>query len=192
MPRRIYHNCSGKHAAFLSACRAAGWPEATYLDQSHPLQQSVLDIVADATGVRPDPIWVDGCGAPTLAGTIRGLARGFARLSIDADHAQAASATSRFPSLVGDSTTPDGAFGAWWGGPVKGGAQGLLAASRNGIGIAVKSSAGSRTVAVMTMIAITTRLGLLSQAARTALDDVATPPVYGGGRRVGRMVSVLE
>ena len=56
----------------------------------------------------------------------------------------------------------------------------------------MKSSAGSRTVAVMTMIAITTRLGLLSQAARTALDDVATPPVYGGGRRVGRMVSVLE
>ncbi len=40
-PSRIRMNCSGKHAAFLSACVAAGWDPADYLDPSHPLQRDV-------------------------------------------------------------------------------------------------------------------------------------------------------
>ena len=34
-------NCSGKHAAMLSACVAAGWPTAGYLERDHPLQQAI-------------------------------------------------------------------------------------------------------------------------------------------------------
>jgi L-asparaginase II len=33
-PERLAMNCSGKHAAMLSACVAAGWPTAGYLDRS--------------------------------------------------------------------------------------------------------------------------------------------------------------
>jgi L-asparaginase II len=191
-PRPVFHNCSGKHAGFLRACVAAGWPLQTYLEPNHPLQRSVIEIVAEATGADPHPVGVDGCGAPVLAGTIRGLATGFARLSRDPEYAEAATATQRYPALVADSSRPDGRLAAWWGGPLKVGAQGLIAASRNGIGIAVKSHEGSRTVAVMTLVEVMRLLGLLPEAARDGLEDIARPGVFGGGRRVGAVIPTLE
>jgi L-asparaginase II len=190
--RRVFHNCSGKHAGFLRACVAAGWPIDTYLDPSHPLQRSVTEIVAEATGIDPHPRPADGCGAPVLVGTLRGLATAFARLSYDPQYAEAATAIHRYPALVADSSRPDGRLAAWWGGPLKVGAQGLIAASRNGIGIAVKSHEGSRTIAVMTLIEVIRRLGLLPDAAGEALENIACPPVYGGGRPAGAIVPTLE
>ena len=41
MPDRLAMNCSGKHAAMLSACVAAGWPTESYLERDHPLQQAI-------------------------------------------------------------------------------------------------------------------------------------------------------
>ena len=40
-PRRIYMNCSGKHAGMLTACVAQGWPTVGYLSPDHPLQLRV-------------------------------------------------------------------------------------------------------------------------------------------------------
>jgi L-asparaginase II len=191
-PRRIFHNCSGKHAGFLRACVAAGWPLETYLERHHPLQQLVVAIVAEATGADPRPVGIDGCGAPVLGGTIRGLATGFARLSRDPAYTEAATATRRYPALVADSARPDGRLAAWWGGPLKVGAQGLVAASRHGIGLAVKSHEGSRTIAVMTLLEMLRLLGMLPDAARAELEDIARPPVYGGSRVVGEIVPALE
>jgi len=187
-PRRIFHNCSGKHATMLRACIASGWPTGGYLDPDHPLQRGILHVVAEATGVDPRPVGVDGCGAPTLRGTVRGQARGFAHLSDDERFAAVASATSRFPALVADDRRPDGRLGSWWGGPVKVGAVGLIGAGRHGIGIAAKSRSGSSRNAVAALVAAARRLGLLSQAMVDGLEDVAEPPVLGGGRHVGSLV----
>jgi len=186
-PRRIFHNCSGKHAAWLAGSRAAGYPLESYLDPAHPIQVASASIVADATHLDPRPVGVDGCGAPTLRGSIRALARGFATLSSSARFAAAAGAMRRFSSLCGGNTFPDGRIAAWWPGPLKGGAEGLLAAGREGIGIAVKSEAGSRSIAAMAMMEAMRRLGTLSTAALDALEDVARPPILGGGRVVGRI-----
>lgn len=186
-PRRITHNCSGKHSAWLRACAARGWPTATYLNPDHPLQRRVIELVGDTTGVEPEPVGTDGCGAPTLRGDLTGLARAFARLSIDDRFTAARTATHRYPSLVADNLREDGRFGAWWSGPVKVGAAGLIAAGRHGIGIAAKSHEGSREVAVIGLLETTRRLGLMPVAAMDALADVARPPVYGGGRPVGVM-----
>src|SRR5215470_14872349 len=41
-PQPIYHNCSGKHAGMLAACRARGWPAAGYRLAGHPLQDEIL------------------------------------------------------------------------------------------------------------------------------------------------------
>ena len=38
----LQHNCSGKHAAFLTICKRMDWPLATYMDPQHPLQREVL------------------------------------------------------------------------------------------------------------------------------------------------------
>jgi len=190
--RPVFHNCSGKHAGFLRACVASDWPRESYLELGHPLQRSVVELVADVTGVEPEPRGVDGCGAPVLAGTVRSLAMGFSRLSKDPGFAEAATAMSRYPALVADSSRPDGRLAAWWCGPLKVGAQGLIAASRDGIGIAAKSHEGSRGVAVMTLIEVIRLLGLLPYAAADALQDIARPPVLGGGRPVGAVVPELE
>ncbi|MGD2051285.1 MAG: asparaginase [Acidimicrobiia bacterium] len=186
-PHPLFHNCSGKHAAWLAACRAAGWPEDTYLDPAHPLQRRVRDAVADVTGLDPEPVGVDGCGAPTLRGTPHGLARAFARLTADARFAAAATAMHRYPALVADHRRGDGRLGAWWGGPVKVGAQGLIAAGRHGVGIAAKSHEGSSGVAVVALMEGMRRLAWLPQVACDALGDVARPPVWGGGRVVGSL-----
>jgi L-asparaginase II len=189
--KRLFHNCSGKHAGWLAACAAQGWPINTYLDRSHPLQQRVLSVIEEVTGV-DIVVGVDGCGAPTSRGNLRGLARAFGKLSVDGRFRQARLATHRFPALVASNTLPDGRFAAWWGGPVKVGAQGLIAAGRNGIGIAAKSHEGAMPIAVAAVAEAATRLGLLSQVARDALEDVMRIPVLGGGRRVGTIAPITD
>ena len=190
--KRIHHNCSGKHSAFLRACVAQGWPKGSYLDPGHPLQQGVFELIVEATGEPTEPEGIDGCGAPIASGTVRGLATAFARLSQDPEYADAAVAMARYPSLVADNVRSDGILGAWWGGPLKRGAQGLIAAGRHGVGIAVRSRSGSSSVAMVALIDVMKRLDLLSDAALTALEDIATPALLGGGRRVGALVPALE
>ncbi len=191
-PRSIWHNCSGKHAGWLAACQTAGWDPDTYLEPDHPLQREVLDIVRDATKVEPTPTGIDGCGAPTLRGSIRGLATAFARISSDDEFAATAAATHRFPSLVASNDRSDGKLAAWWDGPMKAGAQGLLGAGRHGVGIAVRSESGSSDIAVVAMAAVMRHLGLLSAAALDALVDVAAPPVLGHGKPVGTIEPALQ
>ena len=75
-PERLAMNCSGKHAAMLSACVAAGWPTSGYLDRDHPLQQAIEARLAEAAGEPVTAVVVDGCGAPQHALSVTGLARG--------------------------------------------------------------------------------------------------------------------
>jgi L-asparaginase II len=185
--QRVFHNCSGKHASMLAACVARGWPIDSYLAPDHPLQQEIVEIVTEATGIRPEPVGVDGCGAPTMRGSVRGLATAFAQLSSNLRYQRAASAISRFPALVADNERADGTFARWWGGPVKVGAQGQIGIGRHGIGIAAKAMAGESDVAVAAIIAAAHDLGLLPDAMRSGLADEAQPPVLGGGVPVGEL-----
>lgn len=185
--KRVFHNCSGKHAAMLAACVAQGWPTDTYLAPDHPLQQRIAELVALATGVSPEPVGIDGCGAPTMRGSVRGLANAFAQLSSEPRYARAANAISRFPSLVADNVRPDGKLARWWGGPVKVGSQGQIGIGRHGIGIAAKADAGARDVAVAAVIAAADDIGLVSDAMRSGLASEAAPPVLGGGVPVGEV-----
>lgn len=186
-PKRIFHNCSGKHAAMLAACVTQGWPTASYLEPDHPLQRRIIDLVADATGVSPEPVGVDGCGAPTLRGSVRGLATAFAHLSSASRFERAADAVARFPALVADNARADGHLARWWGGPVKVGAEGQIGIGRHGIGIATKARAGGSDVAVAAVIAVALDLGLLPEAMRVGLASEAAPPVLGGGVPVGAL-----
>jgi len=191
-PTRLSNNCSGKHSGWLAGCVAAGWPTETYLDPEHPLQREIASVIEEVTGVSPQPIGVDGCGAPTLRGELTGLARSFGRLSIESRFARAAVAMQRFPALVSSNNLNEGRFAAWWGGPVKGGAQGLMAAGRHGIGIAAKSHDGNVEIAIAAIMGVIRRNGLLSQAAADDLIDVEHIPVLGGGRQVGTIEPISD
>ncbi len=79
-PAAICHNCSGKHAAMVATCVAAGWPVADYVDADHPLQVAVRARIETLAGP-VTAVAVDGCGAPAFAVSLRGLAQAFATLA---------------------------------------------------------------------------------------------------------------
>jgi L-asparaginase II len=74
-PERIAMNCSGKHAAMLATCVAAGWDPATYRDAGHPLQLALRATLERLTGEPVSATGIDGCGAPVFAVSLTGLAR---------------------------------------------------------------------------------------------------------------------
>jgi L-asparaginase II len=184
---RRFHNCSGKHSGLLAACTVAGWDTATYLDPEHPIQRSIVEIVTDMTGIDTEPIGTDGCGAPTLRGTTRGLATAFSRLGADEELTPMARAMTRFGALVADNTRPDGRAGLWWGGPQKTGAEGLYAMTRGGLAIAAKSHSGRSEIAIAAALIAAERIGALTPAMANALENQIRPPTIGGGRTVGNM-----
>jgi len=85
-PTRIHHNCSGKHAGFLTLGAHLGADPARYLDRTGDVQRAALGIVADSCGVTLDDEHIvgDGCGAPCPCVSLEALARGWAELMTDA------------------------------------------------------------------------------------------------------------
>jgi L-asparaginase II len=83
-PSRVRMNCSGKHAAMLATCVAAGWPIETYLDPELPLQLAVRGVVEVLSGEAVVAVGVDGCGAPLFAVSTAGVARAFRALVLAA------------------------------------------------------------------------------------------------------------
>jgi L-asparaginase II len=81
-PTAIFNNCSGKHAGMLALARFNGWPIGGYENPRHPVQQIMLQTVADFAGLSPDEIsvGVDGCGVCTFGISVHRMALSFARL----------------------------------------------------------------------------------------------------------------
>ena len=68
-PRKLYNNCSGKHAAMLTICRYMGWDYSAYQHPDHPVQILIKKTVAAYAQVPVEElvIGVDGCGVPVFA-----------------------------------------------------------------------------------------------------------------------------
>lgn len=116
---KLGHNCSGKHAGMLAACRAHGWPLHPYRALEHPLQQRVAALVGDAE------VAVDGCGVPTFALPLSRMCEVFL---LTPPRIRAAMAAR--PELVGGAGSADTdlmrARPGWF---AKGGAEGLFCVS---------------------------------------------------------------
>ncbi|HST14393.1 MAG TPA: asparaginase [Gaiellaceae bacterium] len=116
---KLGHNCSGKHAGMLAACRAHGWPLHPYRSLDHPLQQRVAELVGDAE------VGVDGCGVPTFALPLSRMCAVFLQAPQRIREAMAAR-----PELVGGEGSADTelmrALPGWF---AKGGAEGLFCVS---------------------------------------------------------------
>jgi L-asparaginase II len=184
--RSIYQNCSGKHAAALAACVAAGWPIDSYTEPAHPYQQRVAVLLKELTGDDVVPAGTDGCGFPTLRGSVGGLARAFARLAVDSRFGRVRSAMMAMPALTSDWNRPEAALMQWLPVAVKSGAMGCVGLALTGrLGMAVKCWDGSSPPVYVGMIEALDRLGVLEPVARQALAPHARPPLLGGGVPVG-------
>lgn len=81
-PTPYRHNCSGKHTGMLAHAKMRQLPIGTYLDTTHPVQESILQAFADMTDVPADKVELgtDGCSAPNFAVPLYNAALSFARL----------------------------------------------------------------------------------------------------------------
>ncbi len=191
-PQPVFHNCSGKHAGMLRACAARGWP-LTYAEVGHPLQQIMAEQMADVTGGGVASIGVDGCGVPTFAVTVRGMARAFARLASDGDLAEVARSMSSLAALTSDGDRAEAKLARWSHAAVKGGAEGCLGVAwLGGLGIAAKSWSGVFAPAAVAVIETMRRLGILPDHPYRMLDEVARPVVTGGVEPVGHLQLLEE
>ncbi|WP_375487415.1 asparaginase [uncultured Jatrophihabitans sp.] len=185
-PARICHNCSGKHAAMLATCVAAGWDTGAYLDASHPLQQAVTAQVERLSGARVAATSVDGCGAPALAIPLVALARSFARLTTapgGTSERAVADAMRAHPQLVSGTDTPATELMASTPGLLaKNGAEGVWAAALpDGRAFAVKVDDGAGR-ALGPLLAVVLRFwGADDPVVRRWEHE----PALGGGRPVG-------
>lgn len=187
-PDALHQNCSGKHAAMLATCLAAGWPVAGYCEPGHPLQQALEAAVADLAGEPVAATGVDGCGAALFAVSLTGLARAFSRLVLAAPgtpERRVADAMRAQPDLVGGTGRDvTGLMRAVPGLLAKDGAEGVYAAAlADGTALALKVADGSGRARPPVVVATLRALGVGSPA----LDAVAATPVLGGGRPVGEV-----
>lgn len=185
-PERLAMNCSGKHAAMLAACVAAGWPVEGYLAREHPLQQAIEARLGEAAGEPVTAVVVDGCGAPQHALSTTGLARGVLSLvqSEPGAHGRAvADAMRAEPWFVAGTGREDtDLMRAVPGLLVKGGADGVHVAALPGAGaVALKLDDGGDRGRMPALTAGLRRLGVPAQV----LAPWAEPPVLGGGGTVG-------
>lgn len=81
-PTQLHNNCSGKHAAMLAFAKHIGADLKTYDLIENPIQQAILETVAQFTETPKDdiPIAVDGCCAPNFALSVRAMAKSFLKL----------------------------------------------------------------------------------------------------------------
>ena len=193
-PDRIHMNCSGKHAAMLATCVAAGWPTQTYRDPCHPLQVQIRDTIARLAGEPVAAIGVDGCGAPLMAISVSGLARAF-RAVVLAEPGTAeravADAMRSYPEWTSGTTRPERALmRAIPGLLLKSGADGVEGfALADGSAGAFKIEDGAARGRVPVTVALLRRLGAeaVPGADVAALAELAVAPVYGGGQVVGEI-----
>lgn len=172
----IEHNCSGKHAGFLAACRLHGERVEDYLDPRSPVQRRVASAVTEMTGLQESALTTgtDGCSAPNFALPLSRLAFAYARLAQGraAPHAGDTmgealgilfDAMTGHPELVSGTARSDLALmsfapGDWVTKIGADGAQAIGVRSA-GIGVAIKIADGNRDALYCAVIETLRQLG---------------------------------
>jgi L-asparaginase II len=188
---RVHMNCSGKHAAMLATCVAAGWPVASYRDPDHPLQRQIKLTIESLTGEKVSATGVDGCGAPVLAISLSGLARAYRELVLSKAGSaprRVADAMRGHPAWTSGSSMPEAMMmGAVPGLLMKAGAEGVCAfALGDGRAAALKIDDGTRRA--VPPVAAALLLDLIGAGGDlAAIESLRTTPVMGGGQPAGEI-----
>ncbi|MFF4340279.1 asparaginase [Kitasatospora sp. NPDC001540] len=184
----ILMDCSGKHAAWLAASAANGWDLETYLDPAHPIQRLARTALEEAVGEPAAHLGTDGCGAPLLAVSLTGLARGYRALLLadpGTEQRRVADAMRAHPEYVAGTRRAD----TWLMRAVPGalskmGAEAVqVVALPDGRALAFKIEDGAERARGPVLAAALRRLGL----ADPVLDRIAAAPLHGGGNVVGEV-----
>lgn len=176
-------NCSGKHAGMIATSAINGWDIESYKEPSHPLQVAIRREFEDLIGESISKISFDGCGAPLFAMTLRAMAKAIHQItnSDDPIHQGVVAACTSYPEMVsGEGRIVTIAMQRVPGLLVKDGAEGVMIASKRGIGTVVwKMSDGSNRGDMPLLSASLSHLGIALE-----FDPI---PVLGDGQVVGEI-----
>jgi L-asparaginase II len=212
-PSALHHNCSGKHCGMLISALALKASTEDYLDPAHPVQQLILELMAEfaGIGVADISLGMDGCSAPAHSMPMRSAALAFARL-VEPDGLRSASARAAaevyramlaHPEMVAASRnricTALIRAGAAVGLTAKSGAEGYYAAgwrdpaTGRGRGLTVKIEDGAQRARDPLVIAILGRFGVLPASLPPELKVFAASPILNHRRApVGEARVCLE
>lgn len=82
-PRKVYHNCSGKHLGMMLLARELGEPVENYWIRGSRTQKEILNVISLMSDIPETEIkiGVDGCGVPVYAVPFHAIATSYLRLS---------------------------------------------------------------------------------------------------------------
>ncbi len=177
----IYNPCSGKHVAQLTLCQYYGWRINDYYKLEHPVQQMILEIIAEVTGYPKKEIYlgIDNCGVPVFGLPIKNMSYAYARLvnwkKLPPEYQLAAKrivmSMIEYPEIVGGTDRFDTDLMRISEGKLlaKSGADGVFCIgvrnnnNNKGIGITVKMESGNMKFLPLVVIRILDQLKILSK-----------------------------
>lgn len=202
-PTSLHDNCSGKHTGFLTVCKHMDFPVQGYTRFEHPIQQRVLGVLEQMTGMDlfEAPKGIDGCGIPTIGIPLGNIALAMARLADPHDQPEERQAACRRirasmaaePYLVAGKgrfcTRVIDALGQ--AALVKTGAEGVYCATLSDLklGVALKIDDGSRRAAEAVMIRILQNLNIITDRAKGQLLNLLEPAIQS---RSGKMIGLIR
>jgi L-asparaginase II len=210
-PNQLHNNCSGKHAAMLAFAKHAGADLTTYERMENPVQQAILDCVAEFSDVpRAEiKIGIDGCAAPNFAVPISAMAKSFARLVFPPESfafetreacRRIVSATISCPEMIGGTERLDTMIMRAARGKIvsKIGAEGVYSAGvlpspkyKTGLGIAFKVEDGDdKRARAVVLIELLRQLEILD--AETLREFSPLPIKNRRGDTVGEVVADFQ
>ncbi|MBP1996470.1 asparaginase [Paenibacillus eucommiae] len=188
-PTPLHNNCSGKHCGMLTLAAHMNVSHENYLHAAHPVQQQMLNIISEMSGVERAHIklGIDGCGVPVFGIGIDSLALAYAKLGCPGDLSTKRAAAcnrirraiSKHPHYLAGSDRFDTCLVQVTQGRIIGkmGAEGVfaLAAADAGLGIAIKVEDGSERALYPTVVETLLQLDLLSLSELEALSAFHYP-----------------
>jgi len=209
------HTCSGKHSGFLSYATLRGLPLEDYLNPQHPIQQTILGVIAEMCNIPAQDvvIGIDGCSAPVFGVPLYNAAYAFARLcdpeTLPAPRAAACCkivhAMTSYPEMIsgpgrfdtrlmevgqGRLIVKEGADGY----QIVGITAGALSPDSPGLGLVLKISDGdpdqrARKVAILHILS---NLGILNDQQMAELQEFYIHPLYNWRKlQIGEIRPIL-
>jgi len=198
-PTKAHNNCSGKHAGMLVLAHLMGAPLEGYHKITHPVQQRIIGVMEQMTGINllDYPHGIDGCGAPAVSGPLGNWARGFAVFadrSMLPDHRVDAIIAIRdgiaaAPLMIAGHGRCCSGVAEHFGDvmTVKTGAEGVFAAAFHdlGLGLLLKTRDGNKRGAEAALGAV---LHILGYEEKPELDQFFNPTLKNwAGEEVGKI-----
>ncbi len=188
---QLHHNCSGKHASFLTTALHLNMPLNNYHLAGHPIQKLSMDTLSSLadTDLREYPSGIDGCGFPAPTMPLVCLGRMMARFAKPTNFSTVRTnavyrlhkALIHEPYYAAGHGTVVSELNQVTKGSVlaKTGAEGVLTASlpEQGLGISLKISDGNARARSVALLAILDDLGVLSEIEKEQLRTYITPQI---------------